>query len=435
MADQYPNADEAELEEAKLGDATNDNDDKRRKREEIHRRINEVKSRRAMLEHIQNHAMKELDRLGTAYDWSRAGSEKSPAERTSESPRKSASEATAIFSLGHTQANDAIETIQKLLPYHGANIYVDQRTNSIIVEGDKATVAQIEAIINRIDAAATCKDRRTNPEPASKATILGPGYRLRISVAGAAPDAPIDGIYIVDADGYVNLGAQYGKVKVTGMTADKVQNAILAELRKTLRSPQATVTIETFNRRNPRDDRKSGSIDKSDRVTTSFSLKYAKAGELVNLLGKIFDEGASFQTDIRPKSLIASADPVTMSKIEALVESLDQPRASPDDSAETGEYPKELLDDDIKKDTRMIELDKKIADIEELYQYQRSVLKNAENPDSDPALLRTKQRLKTLNEAKQELKRELGEIFLLRANTVPANRNQLLKTRSKSSRW
>ena len=74
------------------------------------------------------------------------------------------------------------------------------------------------------------------------------------------------------------------------------------------------------------------------------------------------------------------------------------------DAIDNGEYPEPLIMDAIKDDTRMIELDKKIADIEELYQYQRSV---AKYPQNDPAVLRTAQRLKTLNEAKDQLKVEL----------------------------
>ncbi len=39
--------------------------------------------------------------------------------------------------------------------------------------------------------------------------------------------APIEGVYAVDVDGFVNLGGEYGKVRVVGMTADEAQNAVL----------------------------------------------------------------------------------------------------------------------------------------------------------------------------------------------------------------
>ncbi len=57
-------------------------------------------------------------------------------------------------------------------------------------------------------------------------------------------------MYAVDVDGFVNLGGEYGKVRVVGMTADEAQNAVLTELRKVLRSPQVVISIASTASRN-----------------------------------------------------------------------------------------------------------------------------------------------------------------------------------------
>jgi hypothetical protein len=73
--------------------------------------------------------------------------------------------------------------------------------------------------------------------------VIRPDHVLQIDADGTHIDSPIRGAYLVDPDGNVNLGAVYGKVKVSGMTADEAEAAVLAKLQKILRSPQVVISI------------------------------------------------------------------------------------------------------------------------------------------------------------------------------------------------
>jgi Polysaccharide biosynthesis/export protein len=73
--------------------------------------------------------------------------------------------------------------------------------------------------------------------------IIKPNYVLQIHAAGTLPDEPIEGVYLVDPDGNVNLGAIYGKVNVAGMTGDAAEAVILGHLRTLLSDAQVTVSI------------------------------------------------------------------------------------------------------------------------------------------------------------------------------------------------
>jgi hypothetical protein len=76
------------------------------------------------------------------------------------------------------------------------------------------------------------------------ANIIQPDHALQVDVAGTSIDSPIEGIYFVDPDGYVNLGLPYGKVHVAGMTGNDAQTAILGHLRQYIINPQGvTVSI------------------------------------------------------------------------------------------------------------------------------------------------------------------------------------------------
>jgi hypothetical protein len=73
--------------------------------------------------------------------------------------------------------------------------------------------------------------------------LIKPDHVVQIDVIGTLPDEPINGLYLVDPDGDVNLGAILGKVNVGGMTGDDAEAAILVQLQKVLLQPQVTVSI------------------------------------------------------------------------------------------------------------------------------------------------------------------------------------------------
>ena len=66
---------------------------------------------------------------------------------------------------------------------------------------------------------------------------------LQIQVIGTLLDQPIDGYYLVEAEGVVNLGAAYGKVRVAGMTIDAITQTITEHLRRVLRNPEVSVQL------------------------------------------------------------------------------------------------------------------------------------------------------------------------------------------------
>jgi polysaccharide export outer membrane protein len=65
---------------------------------------------------------------------------------------------------------------------------------------------------------------------------------LQISVTGTLVE-PIAGLYSVDPDGTVRLGATYGSVQVEGMSLADAKKAIETELKKTLKEPGVQVGL------------------------------------------------------------------------------------------------------------------------------------------------------------------------------------------------
>lgn len=79
-----------------------------------------------------------------------------------------------------------------------------------------------------------------NRQPAG---MIKPDHVLQIDVIGNLPDDPIQGLYLVDPDGNVNLGAIFGKVNLAGMTSDDAEAAVFVQLQKLLLEPQVTISI------------------------------------------------------------------------------------------------------------------------------------------------------------------------------------------------
>lgn len=66
---------------------------------------------------------------------------------------------------------------------------------------------------------------------------------LLIRVVGAFPEQPIDDTYSVDADGTVNLGPTYGRIKVVDLTIEEGEDAIRKELAKLLTDVEVSVSL------------------------------------------------------------------------------------------------------------------------------------------------------------------------------------------------
>ncbi len=82
--------------------------------------------------------------------------------------------------------------------------------------------------------------------------IPKPPYRVQalevllIDVKGTLPNKPILGTFTVSPEGTINLGSDYGSVRVGGLTLDQIQTAIATKLSNVLRDPQVTVALAQF---------------------------------------------------------------------------------------------------------------------------------------------------------------------------------------------
>jgi polysaccharide export outer membrane protein len=76
--------------------------------------------------------------------------------------------------------------------------------------------------------------------------VVQPMDALLIKVAEALPNQPLDGIYTVGPDGSVNLGFNYGVVRVAGLELEAAQEAIRKHLGRILKNPQVAVALSQF---------------------------------------------------------------------------------------------------------------------------------------------------------------------------------------------
>lgn len=76
-----------------------------------------------------------------------------------------------------------------------------------------------------------------------------PPYRLevydavQIEVLGALVEQPVANVFMIEADGTVNLGPAYGKVRVAGMSVDEATIAITRHLGQILKHPEVSLRL------------------------------------------------------------------------------------------------------------------------------------------------------------------------------------------------
>ena len=66
---------------------------------------------------------------------------------------------------------------------------------------------------------------------------------LQVIVEGTLLEQPINGLYVVEPGGMLDLGPSYGKVMVGGKSIDESQDAVYAHLKRILREPQVSLTL------------------------------------------------------------------------------------------------------------------------------------------------------------------------------------------------
>jgi polysaccharide export outer membrane protein len=75
---------------------------------------------------------------------------------------------------------------------------------------------------------------------------LEPLESLQITVTNTLPAKPIAGTFVVSPEGTVNLGYDYGTVRVGGMSLEEAELAIRRHLSGILREPSVTLTVVAF---------------------------------------------------------------------------------------------------------------------------------------------------------------------------------------------
>jgi polysaccharide export outer membrane protein len=75
---------------------------------------------------------------------------------------------------------------------------------------------------------------------------IEPLDQLLIQVTETFPNQPIAGLYTATPDGFINLGFNYGTVRVVGLTLEQAEAAIRAQLGRILRSPGVSVALAQF---------------------------------------------------------------------------------------------------------------------------------------------------------------------------------------------
>ena len=78
------------------------------------------------------------------------------------------------------------------------------------------------------------------PRPPYRAEVFDV---LQIQAAGTLPNHPIEGFYLVETEGVVNLGPAYGTVRVAGMTIEQMSQEITNHLAEMVRFPSVSVQL------------------------------------------------------------------------------------------------------------------------------------------------------------------------------------------------
>ena len=66
---------------------------------------------------------------------------------------------------------------------------------------------------------------------------------LQVIVEGTLLEQPINGLYVVEPGGMLDLGPSYGKMMVGGQSLEEAQDAVFRHLKRVLKDPQVSLTL------------------------------------------------------------------------------------------------------------------------------------------------------------------------------------------------
>ena len=90
--------------------------------------------------------------------------------------------------------------------------------------------------VDRVNTATTQVDKESSGK-------LDPGDTIRVHVANAFADQPLNSVYTIEPVGTIALGPAYGRVIVKGMTVLEAEEAIKKHLAKVIEDPAVQVTL------------------------------------------------------------------------------------------------------------------------------------------------------------------------------------------------
>ena len=76
--------------------------------------------------------------------------------------------------------------------------------------------------------------------------VVQPLDVLIIRVTGTLPEQPIDGLYTVSPDGFINLGYTYGNFRVAGLTLERIEEGLRRSLSRVLKEPMVAIGLASF---------------------------------------------------------------------------------------------------------------------------------------------------------------------------------------------
>ncbi|MEM7313425.1 MAG: protein kinase, partial [Planctomycetota bacterium] len=127
-------------------------------------------------------------------------------------------------------------------------------------------------------------------EPPADELTIAVGDTIKISVYDAAYGSIISDSFVIEPAGTVALGAEYGRVKVAGLTWEAAEKAIQKDLSDIANEPRVQVTAE------------------QRRINRIIRLKYAAASDVLSEFNKLYPKSSlSIQTDQRSNTLVVSA--------------------------------------------------------------------------------------------------------------------------------
>jgi len=133
-----------------------------------------------------------------------------------------------------------------LPPAHG-RVYIQGLS---LAEAEKAITTSLQNILRNPEVSVTLSSwiDRSKPQPPTQPHHIAPGDKLDIWAEGTLLDQPVQGSYLVESDGQVTLGPDYGRVNLKGQTFHEAEHAMLLKLGEILKNPEVSLTLDGWRK-------------------------------------------------------------------------------------------------------------------------------------------------------------------------------------------